>query len=61
MAASSISKIKSLKAFPSQVIAVDRGQYTVAAQQQLNLVPPDDHTHTQIWFQTPVSLRSTQP
>lgn len=58
MAANNITKIKSLKAFPSQTATVEHGQYTITTQQQLNLVPPDDHTHTQIWFQTPVSSHS---
>ncbi|KAJ4401643.1 hypothetical protein N0V91_007815 [Didymella pomorum] len=54
MAASSIEKIKSLPALPSQATAIDQGQYTIATKQQLNLIPTNDEaTRTHIWFRTP--------
>ncbi|KAF3050581.1 hypothetical protein E8E11_007435 [Didymella keratinophila] len=53
MAARSIEDIKALRPFPSQDSPIGYGFYTVAAQQQQELVPPDAHTHAKVWFRTP--------
>ncbi|KAJ8109063.1 hypothetical protein OPT61_g7729 [Boeremia exigua] len=59
MPAKTIESVKALRPLPSQTSSIDHGEYTVTAERQQDLVPPDEHTQTKVWFQTPALTLDT--